>query len=60
METTVGHKMMMRKDIEFQVKRLTAMVEELRALPTEKRDGSYMLNLMYNQGMLEAYKNVLG
>jgi hypothetical protein len=55
-----GHKMMMRKDIEYQVKRLTKLVEELQALPIEKRDGSYMLNLFYNRGMLEAYKNVLG
>ena len=55
-----GHKMMSRKDIEFQVKRLTSVVEDLQARPIDERDGSYMLNLFYNRGLLEAYKNVLG
>jgi hypothetical protein len=55
-----GHKMMFRKDIEFQVKRETEILETLDKMPFHHRDGSYTLTVFFHRGKLEAYKNVLG
>lgn len=55
-----GHKMMFRKDIEFQVKHETAILAMLDNMPFQNRDGSYTLQVFFHRGKLEAYKNVLG
>lgn len=51
------HKMMPRKDIEYQLKRCLEILEKKRAEPFSiTRD----LGIQYYSGMVEAYRNVLG
>lgn len=53
-------KMMFKKDIQYQIRKETEILETLDKMPFQNRDGTYALSVSFHRGKLEAYKNVLG